>query len=132
MIKSKHVSVFENLIMENVMKKIIGTISLVLLSYSGLTQAGGNPGWDQNKVEARTCVVGTNSEYRFSTEARCMDGITQGKVKGIKLEGWATMPDWSKRPFSGILSPGNEIPFTWDSSKGEQPRGVTHHSEWIN
>lgn len=114
------------------MKKLLVLMPILLSSYSGVTLAGGNSGWDQNSVNPRECVIGTNDKWVFSTESKCTDGITQGVVKGVELSGFAEMQDWSDRKISGVVSPSNSVKYPWDHNKGEKPRGVYLDYKWVN
>lgn len=114
------------------MKKLMMLVPILLSTYSGMTQAGGNAGWDQNSVNPRECVVGTYDRWVFSDESKCTDGIAQGKITGVRITGFAEMPDWSDRRIDGVVSPSSSVKYPWDNSKGERPRGVYLDNEWVN
>lgn len=105
------------------MKKVL---LVTLLGASVNAFAGGNA-WDSDYMNPEKCVtiVGgsstTSGVATYNTkDPKCTQGIDQGHVKGVNVQGQFIYGDGSKTPFSGIVSPGHDLNLGQDMTKTNQ------------
>ncbi|EFE7865434.1 hypothetical protein F3683_20085 [Escherichia coli] len=102
------------------MKKYI----LVALAGLSLNAFAGGSGWNPDEVDPSRCVMamgaGSTSAgyigYR-QNNSECMQGINEGKVKGVNVEGHYEFKDGTRDTFSGFVSPTSPLVIKMDMSK---------------
>ncbi|EEJ6908679.1 hypothetical protein G3797_003680 [Salmonella enterica subsp. enterica serovar Virchow] len=103
------------------MKKLIYTTLLFGISMNAI--AGGS-GWSPESIDPRLCVMITGSsntsagQLSYKTqEPTCMQGINEGKVKGVNTSGTVKYKDGSRTNFSGFVGPNHWVPILTDANK---------------
>ena len=121
------------------MKKTAFAVGLFCVSLN--TFAGGNNGWNADAVPPKQCVIVTGSSsvspgslvYR-TDDSNCMQGIQEGKVKGVMINsGEFIYNDGSRTTFSGSVSPNQSLMLNSDTSKINKVglKSWTYQTSWI-
>ncbi|HCA4490497.1 hypothetical protein [Escherichia coli] len=103
------------------MKRLIYTTILIGMSMNAI--AGGS-GWNPESIDPRQCVMITGSSstsagqlsYR-TQDPTCMQGINEGKVKGVNTSGIVKYKDGTRTNFGGFVGPNHWVPILANMDK---------------
>lgn len=105
------------------MKKIL----LVTLLGASVNAFAGGSAWNSDLVNPEQCVTVVGSTSAASGVAtyntknpKCTQGVDQGHVKGVNVQGSFIYGDGSKTSFSGTVSPGHDLNLDQDMTKTNQ------------
>ncbi|EKY6398743.1 hypothetical protein KQ217_23825 (plasmid) [Escherichia coli O170:H18] len=118
------------------MKKYI----LIALTGFSLNAFAGGSGWNPDEVDPSRCVMAMGSSstsagyigYRMDNSV-CMQGINEGKVKGVNVEGRHEFNDGSSYTFSGTVAPSSPLELKTDMQKVNKVgiKRWTYKGTWI-
>ncbi|EFO1933549.1 hypothetical protein DT265_25505, partial [Escherichia coli] len=115
------------------MKKIKFVIFSGILGISLNAFAGGS-GWNADNVDPSQCIKLSGVQYTYNSGVPvCMQGLNEGKVRGVSVSGVFYYKDGTTSNFKGVVTPSTPVNTNQDINKTNKV-GVQKYSaltEWV-
>lgn len=115
------------------MNKIKFVIFSGILGFSLNAFAGGS-GWNADNVEPSQCIKLSGVQYTYNSSASvCMQGLNEGKVRGVSVSGEFYYNDGTTSNFKGVVTPSTLVNTNQDMNKTNKV-GVQKYrvlTEWV-
>ena len=115
------------------MNKIKFVIFSGILGFSLNAFAGGS-GWNADNVDPSQCIKLSGAQYAYNSSASvCMQGLNEGKVRGVSVYGDFNYNDGTTSNFKGVVTPSTLVNTNQDMNKTNKV-GVQKYrvlTEWV-
>ncbi|EFD5161500.1 dispersin Aap [Escherichia coli] len=115
------------------MNKIKFVIFSGILGFSLNAFAGGS-GWIADNVDPSQCIKLSGVQYTYNSSASvCMQGLNEGKVRGVSVSGEFYYNDGTTSNFKGVVTPSKLVNTNQDMNKTKKV-GVQKYrvlTEWV-
>lgn len=115
------------------MKKIKFVIFSGILGISLNAFAGGS-GWNADNVDPSQCIKLSGVQYTYNSGVSvCMQGLNEGKVRGVSVSGVFYYKDGTTSNFKGVVTPSTPVNTNQDIKKTNKV-GVQKYralTEWV-
>ena len=99
------------------MKKIKFVIFSGILGISLNAFAGGS-GWNADNVDPSQCIKLSGVQYTYNSGVPvCMQGLNEGKVRGVSVSGVFYYKDGTTSNFKGVVTPSTPVNTNQDINK---------------